>query len=410
MVRFVSLVNLYKNAARPFFFSFKDRTRIRLSGRIFAYDYNYIGRYHYVILDIGLDNQVLYKVPDFLKTLSFLEKGVNLRYTSDNVFMLKPSFCSGMLYSNKFVGSFPLTFFNSYAVASDLGRGSLDFQSLAFAKALFKSGIGGVKGAVDSHLSVLFGVQETTFPKGNNYISTFSHLLPQVYLILGFHNISVYTSDSEGDNLVAKGLHRSKYRASFFKRFFQGLQSFFLQQFFRPITSYVSIKQLSFFFSYYQRFVFNVLLYFSYVKLYLNASVFYFFGGVFPSFFVSMKLFLVEFINLLFRGNQREVFSQAPKRWLFRNLVYKALRFFLLPNYSSVALLAKPTSKKIVVSRFVVNDIAFLKRMGVPMSLRFSAPYKQIVLRHSFLKAKAKDQKEGPRLLCRKRKAFTSRA
>lgn len=119
MVQPISLAKLYNDAPRPFFFSYKDR-RVRLSGHIFAYDYNSIGRFYYVILDIGLENQVLYKVPDFFKPITFFSKdfSVRLRYTPEHAFLLKQSFFCEELFSSSIVGYFPLTFFNSYMLSA----------------------------------------------------------------------------------------------------------------------------------------------------------------------------------------------------------------------------------------------------------------------------------------------------
>lgn len=177
---------------------------------------------------------------------------------------------------------------------------------MSFAQAFIKGGIGGVKSVVDTHLSIFFGIRAFFFPTSYNFISTFGYMVPHVYLILGEHNVPVFTFDSNANSLVAKALQLRYYRAKFFKQFFQGLKIFFLQQFFRSSVTVVTplaLAQLSFFFSYYQKFVVNVLRYFSYIKLYLNASVFCFFYGSCPSLFVTLRFFLVEFLYGLFLSN-----------------------------------------------------------------------------------------------------------
>lgn len=120
MVQPISLATLYRFSPRPFFFSFKSRRRISRSARIFAYDYDDIGRFYYVILDLGLEDKVLYKVPDFLKVRKFFAPGFSrrLRFTPEHAFLVKQSFFFEELFSSKFIGYFPLTFFNSYMLAS----------------------------------------------------------------------------------------------------------------------------------------------------------------------------------------------------------------------------------------------------------------------------------------------------
>lgn len=298
-------------------------------------------------------------------------------------------------------------------------------QSLAFEKVwtVGKGGIGGVKSTVDTHLSIFFAISERArfFPRSNNFIANFSSMVPKVYLILGEHNIPVYIYDSNMTNasVVSKKLQLFYARSHFFKKFFRGLKTLFLQQFFTfrssSVVTPVSLVHLSVFFSYYRKIAVKALFFFSYIKLYLSASVFCFFYGSVPSLFLTLRFFLGEFLNCLFSSNQGKFLlgvSSFVRRRFFRSFVYKILRFLFVSDYSLIAssLLDKLSfninieqDKNFKPNAYLFNDITFLKGASLSLGLRFSRSYRQFVSRSNFKKIKV------PSVLCRKRRVFVPR-
>jgi hypothetical protein len=82
-----SMVFFFKRSKRPFYFPRRRLRFIRFSGQSFAFDYNSIGRFFYVLLEVGLKNQVSYKVPNFLHRVEALYSGMKVPYLQEDVFL-----------------------------------------------------------------------------------------------------------------------------------------------------------------------------------------------------------------------------------------------------------------------------------------------------------------------------------
>jgi len=319
------LVFFYKRSKRPFYFPKKKPRFIRFSGQAFAFDYNFIGRFFYVLLEVGLKNQAAYRVPNFLQSKEALFSGNKLPFLQGDIFLYRTSYLFFTLFSKGGpLGYFPINFYNSIFLNGGFSKHTFTQQSLWSKRALFKSTMQRVRVAVDSHLSLFFSGKAIFFPKLTNYIATFKYAMGQVYLISGDHNVSFYTWRAEGSSSKFGAVSFRRYRDFFFENFFKELQIFFLSRFFSfaqgcSVRSYVL---LDFYFGHFYRIVNGMLKYLCYLKL-LVGSFFFFFHC-----FISFKNFLFELfylVVLLAKVNSLYLFSRLS---FFRSFFFVVIRSF----------------------------------------------------------------------------------
>lgn len=381
-----SMVFFFKRSKRPFYFPRRRLRFIRFSGQSFAFDYNSIGRFFYVLLEVGLKNQVSYKVPNFLHRVEALYSGMKVPYLQEDVFLFSRSYLFATPYSSKFVGYFPINFFNSIFLGVSFSKYSFGHHSLLLKKSAFKSTMQRVLVAVDSHLSLLFSGKPIAFPKGTNYITPFKFAMTQVYLISGDHNVSAYTARAEGPFLKFGGVSLRRYRDFFFKGFFRELRSFFLRHLFTlPLAPVYDMRLLDFFFDYFYNFVLKVVNYLSYLKLFLGTLAFFLHRPL-----VAFKYFIAEILYLVALALGQS-FGLFYKLSFLRKFFFFFFRSFL---FSGIFRGAFPSAcSKISSLRFnrtpLFNDLAFAG--GSFLNRGFSMrSYRDFIFKRVFFKSSSK--------------------
>lgn len=319
-----------QRSQRPFFFPRKKPRFIRFSGQIFAFDYNFIGRFFYVLLEIGLKHQVAYKVPNFLKQNNGLFSRDALPYGKEDHFLFIPSYSFVPALSAKIAGLFPITFFNSIFLGVGFNKHSFRQHFLLLKESFLQSTLQRVLVDVDSHLSLFFSRKHFFFPKNSNYISSFKYIMDKVYLISGDHNVSSFTASAEGPFLHFSRLSFRKYRDFFLRSFFKELRFFFFERFFFfpgvPEVSRSQLQVVDFIFGYFYISYLKLFDYISYLKL---LSVSFFFPWI--SLLVFFKVILVEFASLFFSlGVFRFPVFSLPARFFFRKFLFFMVRLFLV--------------------------------------------------------------------------------
>lgn len=357
-----SMVLFFKRSKRPFYFPLKRPRFIRFSGQSFAFDYNFIGRFFYVLLEVGLKNQIVYKVPNFLQKIKAVYQGMKLPYFQEDVFLFRGSYAFGMPFSSFSVGYFPISFYNSIFLGVGFSKYSFGHHSLLTKRSLLKATMERVLATVDSHLSMLFSRKPISFPKVTNFTASFKFSMGQIFLISGDHNVSSYTARAEGPFLKFGGVSFRRYRDSFFKGFFRHLRLFFLGQLFTLSRgSLRPLEVLSFVFDHFYKVIYRVVNYLRYLKLFLGSFIFSFHG-----FFASLKYFIVEILHLL--DSQGEPLDSFVKFSFFRNFFFFFTRLFLFSGVFRDLFSAASSLKFSRVPLF--NDLFFFR--GLRLNRSFS--------------------------------------
>lgn len=361
-----SMVFFFKRSKRPFYFPLKRPRFIRFSGQSFAFDYNFIGRFFYVLLEVGLKNQIVYKVPNFLKKIEAVYQGMKLSYFQEDVFLFKGGYAFGTPFSSLSVGYFPISFYNSIFLGVGFSKYSFGYHSLLTRKALVKATMERVLATVDSHLSMLFSRKTISFPKVTNYTASFKFSMGQIFLISGDHNVSSYTAHAEGPFLKFGGVSFRRYRDSFFKGFFGHLRFFFLGQLFTP--SFGAPRPLAVLFLVFDHFykvVYKVVNYLRYLKLFLGSFIFSFHGS-----FVALKYFIAEILYLL--NSLGAPLESLAKDSFPRNFFFFFTRLFLFSGVLRNLFFATSSLKFPGARVPLFNDLFFFR--GLRLNRNFALP------------------------------------
>lgn len=383
-----SMVLFFKRSKRPFYFPLKRPRFIRFSGQSFAFDYNFIGRFFYVLLEVGLKNQIVYKVPNFLQKIEAVYQGMKLPYFQEDVFLFRGSYVFGMPFSSCSVGYFPISFYNSIFLGVGFSKYSFGHHSLLTKRSLFKATMERVLATADSHLSMLFSRKPISFPKVTNYTASFKFSMGQIFLISGDHNVSSYTARAEGPFLKFGGVSFRRYRDSFFKGFFRHLRFFFLGQLFTlSLGSPRPLAVLSFVFDHFYKVIYKVVNYLRYLKLFLGSFIFSFHG-----FFASLKYFIAEILHLL--DSLGEALDSFVKFSFFRNFFFFFTRLFLLSGVFRDLFSAASSLKFSRVPLF--NDLFFFRGLSLNRSFSLGRS-REFISRAIFFKGlKRKPRKRLP--------------
>lgn len=396
------LVFFYKRSKRPFYFPKAKPRFLRFSGQAFAFDYNFIGRFFYVLLEVGLKNQAVYRAPDFLKTEAALFSGSKLPYLQGDFFLYRPSYLFFTLFSQGApLGRFPISFYNSIFLNAGFSKNSFAQQGLWSKRALFKSTMQRVLVAVDSHLSLFFSGKAIFFPKSTNYMATFKYGMGQVYLISGDHNVSFYTWRAEGSASKFGAVSFRRYRDFFFENFFKELQFFFLKNLF-SLTQRITARSsalVDFYFGYFYWIICGIFQYLCYLKLLVGSFIFFFFHC-----FLSFKIFLAELFYLvaLFAKSvlptASSIFYLLFKLSFFRKFFFVVVRsFFLSETFRGMA--ATSFFFRSPRKALLAGDLAFFK--GLWLHAKFAnSLYREATFKGLLLEEESFSSEVGRLLPC----------
>jgi hypothetical protein len=71
MLKIVTLDLQFKVASKPFYFDPRLKGKLRFMGRIFNYDYNFVDKFFYVLIDIGFKLKIAYYYLSFFYKFPF---------------------------------------------------------------------------------------------------------------------------------------------------------------------------------------------------------------------------------------------------------------------------------------------------------------------------------------------------
>jgi hypothetical protein len=114
--------SIFLESVHPY--SFDTESAKRFATTVFAYDYNSLDKFFYVLLDTGLKYRPVYSFNYFFNWVRRKRRRYRFYYWPDLVFLLDPGYRQGNLFSSSplFVGYFPVDFFNFTAFNNNLDK------------------------------------------------------------------------------------------------------------------------------------------------------------------------------------------------------------------------------------------------------------------------------------------------